>query len=215
MPQSPDVISCEEALSHLEAYLDGDFAGDPGAAVEVHLERCPDCAAEHRLAVTIRSELRSLPQLDAPPAVLAEVYRQTSRKPVPFVGAQAFASPRIRPPATSVRRPAWALLAAAALAAAVLGAPWWLQQPDVTTPGPHVAGSDTDAAATQAVAQATEEARFAIAYLGKVSRRAGLKVHEEVLVEGLVQPPVESLSRVLGPHLGVHLTAAGDNREES
>ena len=48
------------------------------------------------------------------------------------------------------------------------------------------------------VARATEEARFALAYVARVSRRTGLKLRQDLLPEHLVDPSARSLTRVLG-----------------
>jgi anti-sigma factor (TIGR02949 family) len=175
----PRRLDCEDVLEVLEAHLDGDLAGREAAAVAVHLEGCAGCAAELELAASVRRELRALPGLDAPPAVLRQVLRQA--------GEARFGWR----PAMTVR-PAWAALAAAVFAAAVLGAGLWLRP----APQEPAAVAAADAAA---VVQATEEARYALALVAQVGRRTGLTLRQDVLTEHLVDPSVRSLSRVLAP----------------
>jgi len=55
-------------------------------------------------------------------------------------------------------------------------------------------GITTAAADPVEVTRATEEARYALAYLKQIHRRAGLKIRQDLLIERLVQPTVRSLS---------------------
>ncbi|HEX9942979.1 MAG TPA: zf-HC2 domain-containing protein [Thermoanaerobaculia bacterium] len=168
-------LRCEEALEVLEPYLDGDLAPAEASRLRGHLERCPSCAAELDLAARIQSELRSLPQLDCPPEVLERVRQAGRGEIVPFV-------PRQR--ATGLLRLA---AAAAILTLALGGGALFLhvqRQPDRPSP--------------EEVAQATQEARFALAYIGKVTRRASLDLRDEVLEKRLIAPATRSVSRSLG-----------------
>lgn len=54
----------------LSAWLDGELTPAEAAAVAVHLEGCPACAAERDEVATARSAVRSLPTITAPPGVL-------------------------------------------------------------------------------------------------------------------------------------------------
>jgi hypothetical protein len=58
------------------------------------------------------------------------------------------------------------------------------------------------------VAQATAEARYALAYVGRASRRAGLEIKDEVLPEHLVAPAARSLSRSLQERPGLEPDSA-------
>ncbi len=176
------VIDCATVIEALEAHLDGDLEGAQRAAIEAHLERCPGCAAEHQLAAEVRSGLRALPELDAPRAVVERVFKETVRRQTD--GSRRPWRRRRRP----VVRPAWAALAAAALAAVVVGSGLWL----TSTPSENDATADA-----AAVARATEEARYALAYVAQVSRRTGLKLRQDLLPEHLVDPSARSLNRAL------------------
>jgi Putative zinc-finger len=177
----PRPLDCRQVLEHLEAYVDGDLDGERTAAVAAHLESCAGCAAEWRLADDVRHELRALPAFDTPPEVLRAVFQQ--------VGAERF-----RPPARADRRPAWAALAAAFFAMAVIGGGIFLSRETATPSEP--AGVDLAQADPEEIARATEEARLAFAQVARVSRQAGFAVRED-LGEHLVAASTRSLTRAL------------------
>jgi len=174
MSRSDHDLRCEEALEILEPYLDGELSASKVPGLRRHLERCAACAAELELAGKIQRELRSLPQPDCPPEVLERVRRAGGGEVVPFAPRRF---------ATSVRIAA----AAAVLAVAVGGGVLFF----------HVQRA-SDRPSPEEVAQATRQARLAFAYIGKVTRRAGLDVRDDVLVKRLVTPATESVSRSLG-----------------
>lgn len=167
---------CEEALDWIEPYLDGDLPEDEAGRLRGHLDRCPACAAELELATRIQSELRALPQLDCPPEVLERVRREGRGVVVPFG------------PRRMVRTLGPRLAAAAAvLALAVGGGALFFQvQRPADQPSP------------EQIAQATAEAKLALAYLGKATRRASVDLREEVLAKRLVAPATRGVSRSLG-----------------
>ena len=173
MNRSDHDLSCEEALGILEPYLDGELPAAEATRLRGHLERCAACAAELELAGKIQRELRSLPQLDCPPEVLERVRGSGRGEVVPFT---------LRRFGTGIRIAA----AAAALALAVGGGALFL----------HIQQA-SDRPSPEEVAQATRQARLALAYVGKVTRRAGLDVRDDVLVKRLVAPATESVSRSL------------------
>ncbi len=190
MAQRLEAMSCADVIERLEAYVDGDLSTMEAAAVEAHLEgggspgggrtgSCPACAAELRLALAVRRELRSLPELDASAATVRKITMEAERA-------------RFRGPAS---RRLWAGLAAAVLAAAVLGAGlWWgtlNQAPSVEQ------GGIADPAR---VARATEEARYALAYLTRVNRRAGLKLRDDLFIDRVARPTARGLSLSLSRH---------------
>ncbi len=171
---------CEEALDWIEPYLDGDLPEEEAARLRGHLAGCPACAAELELAIRIQSELRSLPQLDCPPEVLERGRREGRGVVVPFESRRR----NVRD-----RRAIGPRLAAAAavLALAVGGGALFLQvqrPPDPPSP--------------EQIAQATAEAKLALSYLGKATRRASVNLQEEVLAKRLVVPATRGVSRSLG-----------------
>ncbi len=172
-------LHCEEALDWIEPYLDGDLPEDEAGRLRGHFDRCPACAAELALATRIQSELRSLPQLDCPPEVLERV-RQEGRKDrarvVPFKPRHIIHTigPRLA-------------AAAAVLALAVGGGALFLQ---VQKP--------SDQPSQEEIAQATADAKLALAYLGKATRRASTDLQEEILAKRLVVPATRGVSRSFG-----------------
>jgi anti-sigma factor RsiW len=167
-----DDLSCEEALDLLEPYLDGDLSPGEADRLQGHLGNCAACAAELALAGRIQRELRALPQPDCPPEVIERVVRAGRGEVVPFPASRPL---RLRIAA-----------AAAVVALAVGGGSLFVHlQRQRDRPSP------------EQVAQATREARFALAYLGKATRRAGFDVRDEVLQKRLVIPTTRSVSRSL------------------
>jgi anti-sigma factor (TIGR02949 family) len=173
MNRPHDALPCEEALDLLEPYLDGDLPPEEADRVRRHLDACAACAAELALAARIQSELRALPQPDCPPEVIERVRRAGRGEVVPFPSRD--------------RAPRWRIAAAAALVALAVGGG------SLFVHVQHVQQQEQ-------VAQATREARLALAYFGKVTRKAGLDVRDEVLEKRLVVPVARSVSRSLeGP----------------
>jgi len=172
MNRPHDALPCEEALDLLEPYLDADLPPGEMDRVRRHLEACSACAAELSLAARIQRELRALPQPDCPPEVIERVRRAGRGEVVPFPARE--------------RAPRWRIAAAAALVALAVGG---------GALGVHIQHVRQQ---QEQVAQATREARLALAYFGKVTRKAGLDVRDEVLEKRLVVPVARSVSRSLG-----------------
>jgi len=174
MSRPHDALTCEEALDLLEPYLDGDLRPEEADRVRHHLDGCPACAGELALAARIQRELRALPQPDCPPEVIERVRRAGRGEVVPFP--------------TPARTPRRRIAAAAALVALAVGG------------GSLFIHTQHVQQQREQVAQATREARIALAYFGKVTRKAGLDVRDEVLEKRLVAPVARSVSRSLeGP----------------
>lgn len=187
MMRSNDLFSCEEALDLLEPYLDGDLSPGEADRLRDHLGSCASCAAELALAERIRRELRSLPQPDCPPEVIERVVRAGRGEVVPFPSRRRTLRLRIA--------------AAAAVVALTMGGG------SLFVHLQHVQQQ------REQVAQATQEARLALAYLGKVTRKAGLDVRDEALEKRLVIPTVRSISRSLGSAPGGPGPAAEPRKE--
>lgn len=173
MSSSEHDLRCDEAREILEPYVDGDLPPAEGSRLGEHLERCPSCAAALELATRIQRELRNLPQLDCPPELVERVRQAGFGEVVPF---------RSRHRATGLRLAA----AAAMLALAVGGGALFLHFQQ-----------RTDRPSPDEIARATQEARLALAYFGKVTRRASLDLRDEVLDKRLVAPATRSVSRSL------------------
>lgn len=149
-------LGCEEALDLLEPFLDGGLSPEEEERLQAHLEGCASCAAELELAGAIQRELRSLPLHDCPPEILEKV-RSAGGQVAAFPPRKIFSPERLR------------IAAAVALLAVGIGAGAFFARPADPVPDP------------EEVAQATAEARYALAYIGKVSRQTGLELRDEVL----------------------------------
>ena len=145
-PDEP--LSCETVLDLLEPFVDGDLDAAEEARLRAHLAGCASCAAERDLAEQIRRELRALPQPECPPELLARVVQAGRGEVVPFP------SPLKTPRRTQRLRIA---AAAAVVALAVGGGSLFVHLQHVQQQ-------------REQVAQATREARLALAYFGKVTR---------------------------------------------
>jgi len=53
----------------LSAYLDGELTADEHVAVAAHLDACEACRSEFAATASARASLRSLPQIEPPPAL--------------------------------------------------------------------------------------------------------------------------------------------------
>jgi anti-sigma factor (TIGR02949 family) len=168
-------MTCDEALDLLEPFVDGELPPAEADRFRSHLQGCRACAGELTLAERVQRELRALPQPDCPPEVIERVVRAGRGQVVPFPSRDR-APLRVRIAA-----------AAALLALAVGGGSLFLhyQHP-------------SDSPSPEQVAQATREARLALAYLGRTTRKAGFEIRDEVLEKRLVIPAARSVSRSLG-----------------
>ncbi|HVT61173.1 MAG TPA: zf-HC2 domain-containing protein [Thermoanaerobaculia bacterium] len=211
MPRSVERFDCAGALALLEPHLDGELSPAEQARLATHLGSCPACAEELRLAGDVRHGLRALPELDCPPEVLARAFaaavRESAMPGAPPAARQAEGRQRFRRlgrrwrsrlEGLSRHLPSWRLphltpaarIAAvcAALLVAILIVRWPHREPPAPSP--------------EEMARATREARFALAYVDQVSRRAALRLRDQVLERHLVLPAARDLSRSLQETLG-------------
>lgn len=179
MPKLLDEMDCPQILERLEAFADGDLHRDESSAVASHLADCPTCRKEHALALAIRDELRSLPELDMPAAARARVLEQIGEP-----GRLDRAGEALQ---TFWLQPRWVGVAAAAALVALVGIALLLRPDTATTP----------LATDPAVAQATLEARYALALVGSVNRRAGLELRDKVLKTRVVEATKRGLDQSL------------------
>jgi len=186
MNRMEDDLTCDDVLDFVEPYVDGDLEPAEAARLRVHLESCRACAAELALARRIQAELRALPQLDCPPEIVERVRREGAQ------GAQIlpFRSPVRR--GTGLPFRGARLGAAAALLALALGGGALFLRSQQQPKQPSAAE----------VARATQQARYALAYLGRVSRQASLDVRDDVLARRVVLPAAQSVSHSIGISLG-------------
>jgi anti-sigma factor (TIGR02949 family) len=101
-------MDCAEARRRLDAYLDGELVGAPGAELRDHIEGCAECAPEAAAREELRQAIRrSAPVYRAPPALRAQI-RATLRREGD--GARVMA-----------RGPGWLAFAASILIAVAVG----------------------------------------------------------------------------------------------
>lgn len=185
----PEVPSCDRVAELVEAYVDGDLGPAERARIAAHTAACPRCAAQVELAGRIRTQLGSLPRLDAPPGVIASIK------------AEAGADRRGRTARPRWQRPLWAALAAAVLLVAVAVS--------LLTPDPHTP-SDAE------LARAADEARYALARVAQLTRKATRDAGREIRPQLLAEPAMDSLSRALGrARSATHSTRKDDGGAES
>jgi len=179
-------LSCEEALDLIEPFLDGDLDAGDAERLRGHLAACAACVAELGFAERVQRELRALPQPECPPAVMARVVQEGRGEVVPF-----------RPLRTERLR----IAAAAALVTLAIGG------------GSLFVHLQQVQQQREQVAQATREARLALAYFGKVTRKAGFDIRDEVLEKRLVIPVTRDASQSLS-RVPIGVDAAGEARKE-
>jgi anti-sigma factor (TIGR02949 family) len=67
-----DVISCEQALSLVYEFLDGELDGVPEEQVRAHFDMCRECYPHLKLEASFRAALRKASLGEAPPAELKQ-----------------------------------------------------------------------------------------------------------------------------------------------
>lgn len=165
-------LHCEESLDILEAYVDGDLPAAEADRLREHLEACPSCAAELALAEKVQRELRTLPLPDCPPEILEKVRQAGKGAVVPFPRRERTIGRRIA-------------AVAAALLLSVGGGALFFKAQQVQRE-------------REQIAQAELEARYALAYIGKLSRRTGLDIRDQILQKHVVAPTTRGIARSLG-----------------
>lgn len=192
MSRRSEAPTCIRVEGLLEAYVDGELRGGERSHVKEHLHGCEACRRQHALAVALQTELRALPEMDAPRAVIDGVLER----------ARGEHAERRRVWWRSWRSvPSWAPLAAAGVALAV--ALPLIRPPDSVDP--TVARADP-----AAVQLAAEQARLALGYVSRASRRTGLEIRDGVIGQRLVLPAAERLRS-----LSRHTFEGGSSNDES
>ncbi len=186
-----ELDNCSGVEELLEAHLDGDLEAPERQRVERHLEGCTACRRQLELAGVVRDELRALPSFDTPPAVIESVL-ETARAEERAAGGRNPA--RVAGPWswwTSGRLVGAGLLAAAALAAAVF-VPWQRSGSAASVVATAASPAESEVAEPPfdeaRVRQAAAEARLALAYVSRASRRTGRELRDELIVEGAAAP---------------------------
>ena len=167
-------LRCAEVQSELESYLLGELAMEQEDRVASHLLACTSCAADAGVAERVAAELQALPVFDAPVELIARIKTKARAQSAPAVsiGARRF------------RRALWpAALAAALVAALAIG--WWQRE------------DPFDGSTPVQIAQAEREARYALALLARLGRKATTELRQEVLIERVALPVLDGVGRSL------------------
>src|SRR6185312_11273287 len=75
-------MTCDKTREQLTAYLDGELEGDRGTAVRGHLRTCDACRAMASDEAALRDGLRSLPPVDPPASLWANVQARLAQEEV-------------------------------------------------------------------------------------------------------------------------------------
>jgi anti-sigma factor RsiW len=223
MSHGTDELSCAAARERLDEYLDGDLAESGRRRLERHLAICAACAAELRLAGEVLRELRALPELDCPPRVLERAARLAGRAGREG-GAMSASPPAAAPPArVEPLAPLISLAKRAPWRAPATGRRAREPRPERTVAGRVLGGWRRSVAGVAAllllaltaslagsggrrpdaveVARGAAQVRFALAYVGRVSERAGWRLQRQVLARRVVAPLTENLAQALSEAL--------------
>ncbi len=219
MSRCTDDLSCAAVREGLDDYLDGALAEDGRRRLDGHLASCAGCAAELRLAEEVLRQLHALPELDCPPRVLERAARLAGmavagpaerHRLAPMVPMAPLAA--LAPPAPVAPLGALVLLApltpTAPSAPAARTAPRWSlgawRRPLAAVAAllllaltASLVGSGAPRPGAAEVARGAAQARFALAYVGRVSERAGWRLRRQVLERRVVEPLTENLSQSL------------------
>ena len=170
----------------LEAYLDGELDVTAAASLERRLTASAELRRELERAREIRATLRSFPEFDASPVTLARVRRLA-------VAAKPWR-----------RRLRRGVAVAATLAVAVFGASIWRTLDRPAEPDPAE------------VARAAAEARWVLARVDRLTRKAGATVRRDVLERYLVTTTRRGVAASLlsGVETPVPEAAAGGKEED-
>ena len=177
-------MTCAEVEAQLEAYLAGELAPAVESRLATHLMACRRCAAEVALGERVAFELSALPAFDAPPELITRLKRAARETPR---GREARRLPAV---AALRRRRRLVPLALAAALMAALGLGWWQRARPVAPP---VGPAQTSPPTVAEIAAAEQEARYALALVARLGRRAGEEIRQEVLIERIAVPLVRGV----------------------
>ena len=163
----------------LEAYLDGDLPTEDARRLEAFAAADEEAGRELRLARRVQARMHSLTQPACPPEVTRAVLSAAR------ADARRSFVERLRTAAASswntILRPS---LAMGVFVGLLIGGSLINRSP-YQPPVPTVASEE---ATPQEVAQALNEAKWALAYLSNVGRRTATTIRDDVLNEHVVRP---------------------------
>ncbi len=87
-------MKCETVCEHLSAYLDGELSPELRTVVEDHLADCPACARQCEELRQTAALLGTLPRVNAPADLLAEINEYMARQSLLDHAAPAPPRPR-------------------------------------------------------------------------------------------------------------------------
>ncbi len=170
---------CAEIDALLEPYLDDELDPTDQTRVANHVERCTHCAHQLQLTRQVRGGLRALPCPPCPDAVSAAAITHANKSQ----GQRPTDAHRGWP--KHVGRRTWQpLVALAAATALAIGLRWHSD----LRPNPPI---------DPAVAQAKEDIKLALAYLGRMGEQTGTIVRDDVLATRVASPVVRSIREAL------------------
>jgi hypothetical protein len=85
-------MDCRESRKLLSSYLDDVLSWQETAAVECHMEGCPNCAQQHREMVTVRKLMRSLRRMEPPSDLALRVKIEASKLNRPPFAERVFSN---------------------------------------------------------------------------------------------------------------------------
>ena len=180
MNASLRTADCHEVMDRFDSYLDGELESETARQFEEHISACPECAAEHKVALQMTTAFGEMELEPCPDEVFERALAQAhvslngqADRPAVVLRQQ----PRIR------RWRALALAATILLALGLGSLPFLLNSPDAEY-------------SAEEIAQARQEVEFAMSLISDAGRDAGAYIQNEVLAEEVVRPLHESLNTI-------------------
>lgn len=179
MTQSKN-IDCAWVEERIDPYLDGDLGSSELTVLADHLGGCTRCRQEVDVAARVAGELRELPEVRCPDAVVDVVVKRACTTQAADDG---FGARLARLFAREPRRVAFAGgLAVIVVAMAILAVR---------------VNRTVDHFSSQEIEQAEAALRWTFAYVNDVSRKSGYAVRDQVFAGGVMEPVQRALHSAL------------------
>lgn len=167
--------TCEWVAERTDAFLEGELETADSNRLQEHANGCGDCREEIEFARRVTSELRSLPSLECPEAVVDAAARQVRQTRPTFADKLRDMVDR---QLDAFMKPAVAVMVVLIVAIGV----YVLTQRDAALNGTQTAAEPTQ----QEIETAARDAMIAFAYVGKFSKQTGYLFRDEVLGQRVV-----------------------------